>query len=254
MWTYYELNCSKLKNMLKHTLYFTALLALHSCQTPTTKNELKEIDITNVEVSKDKIENARIARDVNSFDFRELVSERLSISDTAILNAIRWTEQNSADSSSVKIKLLLGTKALPYEDKLEKLMREFTTGKITEYGKKNAGLPVAEKAALKFLQLIAEANIDTVWLQTAPNLTKFASKDDFNQTLQQRKQLFRPEGKRYIANRRISDQIGTDLKGDFCTITFIYENDDREEVTMEKINGQYKLLGYQFLVIPRKTQ
>ncbi len=228
---------------------FLLVFVLSSCDSSSSK-ELKEIEIAQVEVSPNANENNQIARDVNSFDFRELVVERLNISDTAILNAIRWTE-TSSDSSGVKIKLLLGPKALPYEAQLEKLMKDFTSKKIKEYGDKNAELPVAEKAALNFLFLIAKGNIDTVWLQTAPNLTKFASKDDFNQTLIQRQQLFHPQGKRFIANRRISDQIGTDLKGDFCTITFIYENNDREEVTMEKINGTYRLLGYQFLVIPR---
>jgi len=236
--------------MLKKSLYTSALiLALYSCGGEASK-ELKEIEIAKVEISSDKNENAQIARDVNSFDFIELVTERLNIKDTAILNAIRWTEK-SGDSTGVKIQLLLGTKALPYEAQLEKLMRDFTTEKIKEYKTKNAGLAEAERAAMDFLQLIAKANIDTVWLKTAPNLTKFASKADFNQTLLQRQQLFHPEGKRYVANRRVSNLIGTELKGDFCTITFIYENNDREEVTMEKINGRYKLLGYQFLVIPR---
>lgn len=240
-----------IKKMSKFLHFSSALfLLLFSCQ-PTSEKELKEIEIAQVNLSADKQENAQIARDVNSFDFRALVSERLNITDTSILNAIQWTEQSAEGSKGVKIKLMLGQKARPYEDKLEKLMRDFTDEKIKEYGLKNASLPEAEKAALFYLQLIATGNIDSVWLQTAPNLTKFASKSDFNTTLLQRQQLFHPEGKRFIANRRISQQIGTELKGDFCTITFIYENNEREEVTLEKLNGKYKLLGYQFLVIPR---
>jgi hypothetical protein len=179
------------------------------------------------------------------------VTERLNITDTAIINDISWSTIPSKDGKGAKIQLVLGANALPRKTELESLFKTFSQQKLAEYEVKNAELPIAEAAAISYLQLIQTSTIDTIWLKTSSTLTKFASKDDFNRTLLQRKELFHPEGIRKIVSRRVSNLLGDAIKGEFCTITFAYENGVQEEVTLEKINGVYKLLGYHFVVIPK---
>ena len=41
--------------------------------------------------------------------------------------------------------------------------------------------------------------------------------------------------------------------GDFYTIYFVRENNFEEKVTMEKINSEYKLLGYE-CALPNKNK
>lgn len=228
---------------------FAAVSLLCSCDSAAEKKEV--LAETKINLSENLNENLQTAKDLTSFNFREIVQEKLGIQDTSILNAITWVKVKQENSSSVSVELVLAEKALPYKKELEALFKDFTEHKLVEYKLKNAELTDAEAAADAYVRLLEKANIDTIWLRTSPNLKKFASKDDFNQTVQKRKKLFHPLGTKKVENRRVSSLIGADLKGDFCTITFVYQNGDQEEVTLEKIDGIYKLLGYQFLVIPR---
>ena len=144
--------------------------------------------------------------------------------------------------------IVLKGKALEKEEKIKTIFGDFISNKLAEYKRKQPDLDDVETMADYYLKLIETANIDTVWPKTSPTLTKFASKNDFNQTLQQRKLLFHPAGKRHISSRRMSDKLGTDLTGSFYTVTYVYDDKKTEEVTMEKIDGKYKLLSYHFLV------
>jgi hypothetical protein len=207
-----------------------------------------EIEVAKINVSSQTDENLQVAYDIVAYDFGNLVAEKLGDNDPGIMTGLGWKIKEDPSGGEPAFVIVLKGKALEKEDRLKTIFSDFISHKLAEYKRKQPDLDDVETMADYYLRIIETANIDTVWPKTSPTLMKFASKNDFNQTLQQRKKLFHPEGKRYISSRRMSDKLGKDLTGSFYTVTYVYDDKKTEEVTMEKIDGQYKLLGYHFLV------
>ena len=237
---------------LKLVITIGSLAAFFSCG---TKNEVSEqtVDSAPIAISEQGWMNEQVARDISSFDFRAEVSKQLNISDTSVLNAISWGPVTDSASGAVSLRLTLAKNAEIQRAAIEKLFAKYTGAKIADYSKNKNELAGAEEGAEYYLYLIEHFGIDSVWPHTSATLLKFADKDHLSNTLKQRKELFRPIGKRSVVSRRIADNIAEGIKGNFCTVTFEYLNKDHEEITMEKIDGVYKFLGYNFIYIPKKN-
>ena len=237
---------------LKFILIIGCLFALLSCGHKQEESE-QSIDSAPIAISEQGWMNEQVARDISSFDFRAEVSKQLNISDTSVLNAISWGPVTDSSSGAVSLRLKLAKNAEIQRSAIEKLFAKYTGAKIADYSKSKNELAEAEEGAEYYLYLIERFGIDSVWPHTSATLLKFADKDHLSNTLKQRKELFRPIGKRSVVSRRIANNVGTDIKGSFCTVTFEYQNKDHEEITMEKIDGVYKFLGYNFIYIPRNN-
>lgn len=237
---------------LRFVVITGCLAALFSCGHKQEEN-VQTIDSAPIAISEQGWMNEQVARDISSFDFRAEVSKQLNISDTSVLNAISWSTVTDSSSGAVSLRLTLAKNAEIQREAIENLFAKYTGSKIADYSKNKNKLAEAEEGAEYYLYLIEHFGIDSLWPHTSATLLKFADKNHLANSLKQRKELFRPIGKRSIISRRIADNVGTDIKGDFCTVTFEYQNKDHEEITMEKINGVYKFLGYNFIYIPRSN-
>ena len=237
---------------LKFLIITGSVATLFSCGTKKEETE-QSLDSAPIAISEQAWMNEQVARDIASFDFRAEVSKQLNISDTSVLNAISWQAVTDSASGVVSLRLTLAKNAELQREAIEKLFAKYTGTKIADYSKNKNELAGAEEGAEYYLYLIEHFGIDSIWPHTSATLLKFADKNHLANTLQQRKELFRPIGKRSVVSRRIADNLGADIKGNFCTVTFEYQNKDHEEITMEKIDGVYKFLGYNFINIPNKN-
>lgn len=229
---------------MKKIIAISLLAGMLSC-----KNETSEeiIDLVQVDIFTDSAMNMKTLRDLCAFNYQTVVDERTNIQGEDTIADFGWrTSVNAAGKATFQ--LVLGPKAQAYKNEISTVISDFIGKKLPEYQQSAPELDDVEKAAEHFMRLVEKADIDSAWLQSSPNLAKFASKDDFHQTLLQRKELFKPFGARSVENRRVSGELGTELKGEFYTIAYVYPNQKREEITIEKINGEYKLLGYHFML------
>lgn len=235
---------------MKHFgLIFILAISATSCQSFSEKEEF--VESAPIVVSQEIGLNRSAARDIATYDFRSLVSRQLNITDTSVLYAIDWDIITDSTSGEVKLRLSVGDNAAMYKKQIEKIYKDFTDKKIEEYSRKKDDLFLAEDAAEQYLYRIETYGIDSIWTEISPTLLKYADKTHLTKTLQQRTELFKPLGKRRIASRRISDELPDGTKGNFCTVTFEYQNRDHEEITMEKVEGAYKFLGYNFIYRPK---
>jgi hypothetical protein len=225
----------------KSLLLAAAALVLQACGSDSVTQ------ISAVNVSSDSTENRRVAGDLTTFDYRTMIIEKLGITDEKVLNDITWFSEQDPSTGEVNFKVEVGENAKKHKKEIEDLFSSFVTGKVKEYHKKMPEMDVMEQRANYYIDLIAGGTIDSLWLQVSPSFSKFTSKADFKTIMDQRAQLFMPSGNRHIKSRKVATEIGPDLKGEFCTIIFAYENQAAEEVTLEKHNGVYKLLGYHFV-------
>lgn len=232
-------------------IVLTAAAILFGCTQPEEKNETVPNAVP-VDISNEINLNEEVARDIATLDFSALVSSRLNITDRSILDAIRIEPVKDSVSGKVNLTLHIEKNAEMYKAGIEKLYQEFTGKKIAEYKSKKDDLYLAEYAASNYLVLLERFGIDSIWPHVSPTFQKFATKEQLAESFTKRKELFFPLGKRSIASRRMADSIANGVKGNFCTVTFEYQNHDHEEITMEKLGDSYKFLGYNFIYIPRQ--
>jgi hypothetical protein len=233
-----------IKRFLCLTLFLSILL--WSCN-----NEKEEVlKIATINISPVAEENARVGKDLTTFDYRNMIIEQLSIDDEEILKNITWQARQAPETTEIIFEVVLKGKAKEKKEELVLFFETFLEKKLPEYSKQLPAMDDVETMANYYISLVEKGNIDTLWPKMSPNFKKFASKDDFNRILQQRKQQFTPSGNRHIDNRRLATELPGGLTGEFYTVTFVYDNQKQEEVTLEKIEGRYKLLGYHFVVKP----
>src|SRR5204862_2626525 len=170
------------KNTMKKVLIIITRLLLAFCKRSTEN----EIEVSRIDVSSQLEENLQVAYDLVAYDFGSLVAEKLENSDPETIQGLGWKIKEDPSGGNPAFVIVLKGKALEKEEKIKTIFGDFISNKLAEYKRKQPDLDDVETMADYYLKLIETANIDTVWPKTSPTLTKFASKNDFNQTLQQR--------------------------------------------------------------------
>ncbi len=202
--------------------------------------------ISKIDIYDNSKKNEQLGRDLILYDYSNLIIQKLKIKDQVILNNITWQYFVQSDTKDVTFRLILNNEAKAKRTELVNLFKNFLDVKLNEYRSKTNQVDSAVITGTYFIDLIQSYAYDSLWSQKSPSIEKFGSKAEYFKVFNERKSQFKPNGKMKVYSRLIGGDL-ENLHGDFYTITYEYEDNKREQVTLEKINNKFKFLGYKFM-------
>src|SRR5690606_4976471 len=133
------------------TRFFGILLLLNiAC----SGNKEEVINISTINIADSEAENMKVGKDLVSFDFTELIKEKLQIKDDKQLSQITWRASKDENSNEIVFQMILKDAALKRKSDLQNLFINFIDTKLLEYKNSIHEIDEIEKMAEFYMNLI----------------------------------------------------------------------------------------------------
>ena len=228
-------------NLKSNIIYIVIILTL--CFSCTVNNS--EITIIEINAFKDNRENELLAKDLVSYNYPQLFAEKTKIGDERLRGNVRHEYFIQKDTKEVSFRLILKNEALELKDKVVPFFKGFVTNKQLEHKNKSEEFEKAIQKSLEIITIIENNNYDTLSNIISPTLKEVSSEEEFISVLKKRNQAFLNAGKRTFLFKQTYSEAGG-FKGDFYVIYYEYEDKTVEHITLEYLQGEMKLMGYQW--------
>lgn len=196
-------------------------------------------------------ENEQLAKDLVSYDYYDMLNQKLEIDNYNVLSNITYQYFIKEDTKEITFRLTLNNEAKDMKDKIVPFFEEIVSTKVKDYKDKKLEFNMAVEKALEVTNLYDDMNSDLLWNQTSEKVKQLTVKSELVKSISGRQNDFEVGGVRTLINRQVCYDIGNGMIGEFYTISFECEKKIIEQITLENVKDSMMFVEYRYF-IPNK--